>query len=505
MGDSNAIGTVTMSGANTELNITGSLMIGYILNGNTNTYTSADFTVDGGHLTVKSSAANQGLYIGSMNLGTNCVVEGVMNMNGGVIDANFTHTGFVINLGRGGGNNVGGSASGTLNMDGGTINMNGPAASTFYVGYGVYGSELADGLLNMTGGVINMKTGGMWVNDRFASTNANNRGRIQMTGGTINLNGNLTLGRIKSGYPDAVGDVNFFGGEINCTRLTVNSGTFEIQGYARLVSTGDRRTAYNNYVNNGKIIETDPKGELVIEYDGTADKTYVYLDRYDDAQAWDPYPGVDSVVFRPEVVKISWKAGDGVKAANGHELYFGTDEAAVADADVSDTTGIYIGALTDVNWTVTPVAEMGEDYYWRVDEVDTLGVRHRGRMWHFSVQNYQTVDDFEDYNDTAAMLTKWTADGGATLTLINKVTDINYQNYVDGGVQGMKFEYAGDSTATMSVSDDWARDGIAVLRIRFRPQAENVMSNKFYVTINDSSAGSATVELDPNNMLMPVL
>ena len=76
---------------------------------------------------------------------------------------------------------------------------------------------------------------------------------------------------------------------------------------------------------------------------------------------------------------------------------FGTDEQAVTDADITDTTGVYIGAQSDVNWTITPAVEMGEDYYWRVDEVSTTNVRTKGRIWHFSVRNYQTVDDFESY------------------------------------------------------------------------------------------------------------
>jgi len=68
----------------------------------------------------------------------------------------------------------------------------------------------------------------------------------------------------------------------------------------------------------------------------------------------------------PQDVTLMWSAGD---KATQHQIYFGDDAEAVADATPADTA-IYRGqqGLAQTSYTVAAL-EWGRPYYWRIDEV----------------------------------------------------------------------------------------------------------------------------------------
>ncbi len=110
--------------------------------------------------------------------------------------------------------------------------------------------------------------------------------------------------------------------------------------------------------------------------------------RVDLAQAWEPQPAnrEETAIW----TALSWQAGDG---AAEHDVYLGTDAAAVAAADASDTTGIYLGRQAEtmvipegLGWTTT--------YYWRVDEVAEDGTITKGLIWSFT-----TTDEIVLYDE----------------------------------------------------------------------------------------------------------
>ncbi len=72
---------------------------------------------------------------------------------------------------------------------------------------------------------------------------------------------------------------------------------------------------------------------------------------------------------------LSWKPGLG---AFSHELYFGTDRAAVAARDA----GVFKGVLNDVSFAPGTLAK-DTTYYWAVDEAD--GAKYPGDVWSFTV------------------------------------------------------------------------------------------------------------------------
>jgi len=145
-------------------------------------------------------------------------------------------------------------------------------------------------------------------------------------------------------------------------------------------------------------------------FDGSVDDFRVYnrelsfeelqlVMRIDPLRAWKPQPADGAVTDIRTALPVTWLAGDSVSQ---HDVYFGTDEAAVAQADVSDTTGLYRGRLNVTSYNPPAGTEWGRQYFWRVDEINTDGSVTTGGVWSFTVADYLIVDDFESYTNEVA-------------------------------------------------------------------------------------------------------
>ena len=84
---------------------------------------------------------------------------------------------------------------------------------------------------------------------------------------------------------------------------------------------------------------------------------------------------------------LNWRPG---REAGSHKVFFGTDQAAVADGTAAAKT------VTDHSFTPGSL-NFGTTYYWKVDEVNA--VTYPGEVWSFTTQEYAVVEDFESYND----------------------------------------------------------------------------------------------------------
>src|SRR3989339_792914 len=266
VGDNKAVGTMTMSGVNTRLNVTGSFLVGYLLNGNTNSYTSGEFIMDGGYL-----SATAGVSVSSYNYGTNCTINGTFTLNAGLVEVNAPN----IYIGNGA-NHIssgdGGLINATLNINGGTFKYIGTTAADIEIGRRSYKNIEVNGALNMTGGLLQNTNGGILMGWNFANLNANSTAKIQMTGGTIDLSGGLAVGYIKAGYPDSITDVNFFGGKINAASLTIatTNSRMYIKNDAVLTLTGNQVSDLNTLISSGKIT-TEFLGDILVAYDDSND------------------------------------------------------------------------------------------------------------------------------------------------------------------------------------------------------------------------------------------
>ena len=96
--------------------------------------------------------------------------------------------------------------------------------------------------------------------------------------------------------------------------------------------------------------------------------------------AWDPIPAHRSENLPRDIV-LGWQGG---RFAVSHDVYLGTDEAAVTNATTS--SGEYLGNQLDTNYSLEGLA-LGETYYWRIDEVNTEHPESpwKGEIWRFKI------------------------------------------------------------------------------------------------------------------------
>jgi len=139
------------------------------------------------------------------------------------------------------------------------------------------------------------------------------------------------------------------------------------------------------------------------------------------ALAREPSPERDAK-YVSQNVGLNWAAGTYVADVNGHDVYFGTSRSDVNDADRFDVTGIYREAQDTNSYTIPEPEiplELGQSYYWRVDEVNEDYVpgpipvppdhRWKGPVWKFRVEgpaaNPSPEDAAED--ESIYLILKW--------------------------------------------------------------------------------------------------
>ncbi len=85
---------------------------------------------------------------------------------------------------------------------------------------------------------------------------------------------------------------------------------------------------------------------------------------------------------------LDWRPG---REAEWHDVYFGADKAVVADGTAAVET------VADHRYTPASI-DFGTRYFWKVNEIDETR-SYEGEVWSFTTQEYETVDDFESYDD----------------------------------------------------------------------------------------------------------
>ena len=204
-----------------------------------------------------------------------------------------------------------------------------------------------------------------------------------------------------------------------------------------------------------------------------------------EGYATNPYPA-DGAVDVPDDVILKWTRGTDAKY---HNVYFGTSESAV-EAATTATSGIYKTQLNKGTEQYDPVAAVGKQYFWRIDEVNTITVK--GYVWDFRVANWILVDDFDSYISDTDLKTKWKPVNTTTVTFsLNK--DANFANE-DGN--SMKFEYNNDATPyrsevkrTYSPAQDWSSTGnsVTLMELSYYGDVHNFPDGNVYVELSDGT------------------
>jgi hypothetical protein len=212
--------------------------------------------------------------------------------------------------------------------------------------------------------------------------------------------------------------------------------------------------------------------------------------RGDPLLAWSPSPANGSTAYIRQASTLSWSPGD---KASQHDVYFGIDRDAVANADASDTTGIYRGRQAGAAYSPPDVEWGGGPYYWRIDEYNSDETVSKGNIWSFAVADFVGIDDFESYDagenqiwyawhdglGYGALGTDPYYAGNGTGAAVGDETTKSYteETIVHGGRQSMplsydnnKQNYANYSETEKTLTDtrDWTEEGVAELSLWFR-------------------------------------
>jgi hypothetical protein len=117
--------------------------------------------------------------------------------------------------------------------------------------------------------------------------------------------------------------------------------------------------------------------------------------------AWFPTP-YDGKIDVPYDANLIWRPGNWVADTNGHDLYLGTDWDEVNDANSTDHPSVEYYNLDVNTYDIPYLLELGQTYYWRVDELNDVCQPEpwRGKVWRFNVADYIVIDDMEDYTAT---------------------------------------------------------------------------------------------------------
>jgi hypothetical protein len=203
--------------------------------------------------------------------------------------------------------------------------------------------------------------------------------------------------------------------------------------------------------------------------------------------------------------------------AASHEVYFGSDEDAVKNADTGSPE--YKGTRALDSETYDPgMLEWDTAYYWRIDEVNSTNPDSpwKGPLWSFTTANFLVVDDFEDYDagenqiwfawkdglgyGTPGTDPYYAGNGSGSAVGDENTPSYTEETIVHGGNQAMPlfydnnkqgfFNYS-EAELTLTYPRDWTENDINTLSIWFRGNSDNA-AEPLYVALN----GSAVVTYD---------
>jgi len=212
---------------------------------------------------------------------------------------------------------------------------------------------------------------------------------------------------------------------------------------------------------------------------------------------------------------LNWSSG---YKASRHDVYFGADAEAVANADTNSPE--YVGSRDlgsesyepgELDWNTT--------YYWRVDEVNDpeSGSPWVGHLWSFTTGDFLVIDDFEDYDARNSQI--WWAwkdglgyaahddepayPGNGTGSAVGDETTSSFTEelIVHGGSQSMPLFYDNnkqgfakysEAELTLTAPRDWTASSVEELSLWFRGDPANA-AEPMYVAVTDVS-GTAVVQ-----------
>jgi hypothetical protein len=214
---------------------------------------------------------------------------------------------------------------------------------------------------------------------------------------------------------------------------------------------------------------------------------------------------------------LNWTAAEN---AVSHEIFFGTDKDAVRNADKNSPE--YKGSKAPGTESYDPgKLSLNATFYWRIDEVDSLGNTQKGPLWSFTTADFISIDDFEDYNAGENQIWySWqdglgygTPDtppyyaGNGTGSAVGDEATPSYceEKIVHGGKKSMPvaydnnkqgYAYYSEVDKTLSYPRNWTDEGVNQLSLWFRGVSSND-TEPLYVAVANST-GTPVVVVNNN-------
>jgi hypothetical protein len=213
-----------------------------------------------------------------------------------------------------------------------------------------------------------------------------------------------------------------------------------------------------------------------------------FLIRGDPNLAWLPRPshGKTKVDIR---TKLKWNPGD---IADSHDIYLGTSESDVTDANSTVTLGVWIDNQEPNEYDPCGL-ELDTTYYWRIDEVNDSN-RWKGNIWRFSTANFVALETCEQYSSPGNELyDTWDDneenDSGAFVDLGSEAYEsdqsmyYSYNNTINWGYGA----YVSESSRLVDFND-WNSRGLKILTLHFYGDPAN-NTEELYVGVESSAGG----------------
>ncbi|UCC23004.1 MAG: right-handed parallel beta-helix repeat-containing protein [Planctomycetota bacterium] len=227
-----------------------------------------------------------------------------------------------------------------------------------------------------------------------------------------------------------------------------------------------------------------------------------------EGHAYDPYPGDGEANVPFLGVVLSWAAG---AEAESHDVYFGTDEEAVAGATTSSAEYEANLPVGTENYPSPGELMVGKGYYWRIDEVNESGGTFlKGDVWSFTTVEFLIADDFESYADTFELLAVWddywVNDSDGIIDLENgadiirepnsQAAKLEFTNMTPMGPGYIGSWFDVQDLTELDVGPDWTIGGVKALTLYMRGDPCNVNVLPGGPSAPELSAGRPWVELE---------
>jgi len=272
--------------------------------------------------------------------------------------------------------------------------------------------------------------------------------------------------------------------------------------------------------NGARGIETGVTGEVgdVRIYDrALSQEEILQMMRGDPLKAWDLRPPSRLVHIDNVPSTLTWRAGDN---AVQHDVYFGTDQAAVDSADATDTTGVYRGRQAGTSYVPTDEFLWGQPYYWRIDEFNKDDSITKGGIRAVQVADFTVVDNFESYDAGDNQIWYAWSDGlgfgipgvppysagNGSGSAVGDDTTGSYteETIVYEGTQSMPLAYDNNKVGygmysevelTLTAARDWTKNEVTELSVWFYGLMANA-AEPMYLVVTGSNGVSAIVNHD---------